>query len=148
MGQRISIQYSIDVEELPGEVSRILQGALSDLKDAQSASLKKVSSDTIMSLDTIEELDQVRQQLARVDHALSDVNNLVTSFLNYKTTSGEEKEEAPGAPTGMPPGMPSGMPGVMPNMEGLPSDLEGLQQRIEEFKKHMAVEDGSDEVSD
>jgi hypothetical protein len=142
MAERINIQYSIDVEELPGEVSRILKGAMTELKDAQSTHLAKVADDEIMSLETIEQLEEVRLQLARIDFALSDVNNLVTSFLNYKTSPPAEVNAAP--PDGMSPGMAPGMPTI----DGMPADLEQLQQRIEDFKKQIASEDESGEISD
>ena len=40
MEKRVNIQYSIDMEELPAEVNRLLQKATSSLKDVFVVNLK------------------------------------------------------------------------------------------------------------
>ena len=44
MEQRVNIQYSIDMEELPKEVERLLQKGTAALKDVCAADLKELSA--------------------------------------------------------------------------------------------------------
>jgi len=138
MGQRVNIQYSVDIEELPVEVTRILHGALTELESAREHALTEVSEDTLMSLDTVAEIEAIRTQLSRIDFALSDVNNLVNAFLNYKTADSAEPPVPPSfANVPAPPGL-----------DMSPDNLETLQEQIEEFKNSLGTEPPKNEVSD
>jgi|TARA_R110000824_G_scaffold179137_1_gene359241 hypothetical protein len=135
MGQRVNIQYSVDIEELPVEITRLLRGALTELSAAQEHALAEVSAETLMSLDTIAEIEIIRTRLSHIDFALSDVNNLVNAFLNYKTT--DSADAAPEMPVQAPAEM-------MSPMEGLGT----LQSQIAEFKNSLGMETADNEVSD
>ena len=86
MGQRISIQYTIDVDDLPENVVRLLTNAtteINSLPSVEELSLKTV--DDIMTLQTVNDIDELRASLGRIDFMLADVNNLITSFISYQT---------------------------------------------------------------
>lgn len=124
MGQRISIQYSIDVDELPTNVIRLLRDAtteISDLPSVEELALKTI--DDVMTLETVNKIDQLRMSLGRIDFMLADINNLVTSFINYQTRPATEEMQAP-----------------PPHQELPPQSLEDLQDKINLFKEKLATE--------
>jgi hypothetical protein len=81
MPQRVNIQYSIDVEDLPTEVERLLQTAYGNL-----ASLEElcVHDPPALSLGTVERIDHIRQRLADIDYMLNDVSTIVNGYIAYK----------------------------------------------------------------
>ena len=80
----INITYSIEMEELEGEVRRLLTRALDCLEHA-SVDLKKTLSvdETPLSVDKYQEIDRIRLALARIDHTLEDVNSIVNAYNLY-----------------------------------------------------------------
>jgi len=117
MSQRVNIQYSVELSELQSEVERLLQKASSNLEIAELE--KTLKNPALLSLQTIEDLDEVRQALAKADFILNDVTNIVTGYLNYRT--------APASPQ---------------------EDLENLQQKLDDFKDNFTNGESSNEVSD
>jgi len=108
--ERVNIQYSIDWEELPAEVYRLLSRAneiySGDLKKA-AAELVKIDKNTALSLDTLSSIDITRKKLAAMDYALNDVADIVNGYLHFKvqTTLQEHQDTqmSPPGPTPVPP---------------------------------------------
>ena len=81
MGQRINIQYSIDIDDLGKEVNRLLSLA--------NATLKTLPDDCItekdmLSFGVVKDIDSLRQKLATVDFTLRDVSNIVSAYVAYE----------------------------------------------------------------
>ena len=81
MGQRISIQYSIDIDDLKDEVDRLVDRAFSEL--TETASFKINDS---LCLDSVQKIDVIRQKLGSVDALLQDVSSIVNGYLSYKVS--------------------------------------------------------------
>tara|TARA_Y100000310_G_C20637852_1_gene792193 strand:+ start:768 stop:1157 length:390 start_codon:yes stop_codon:yes gene_type:complete len=81
MGQRVNIQYSIDIEKLPEEVNRLFLGAFMKLEEI----IKTTKIEEILSLETLKEVDDIRVALADVDYALSDINNIINGYVAFVT---------------------------------------------------------------
>ena len=82
MGQRINIQYSVDIDELDKEVARLMEDA-----HARHSSLQEVSNNggaPTLSNETLETIDNFRIQMAAIDHQLNDVANIISGYLHYK----------------------------------------------------------------
>ena len=144
MRQRVNIQYSVDIDALPSEVERLLSIALAELKTVQGPQIN--TGTEVMSLTTIEQIASIREMIAGIDHTLSDIDNLVTSYLNYKTRPAEAAPEPPTPDTpadGYSPQMP-------PMPPGMPTDeqLDALQAKIGDFKKSLAMQEEPYEVAD
>tara|TARA_B100001250_G_scaffold412964_1_gene445600 strand:+ start:2365 stop:2754 length:390 start_codon:yes stop_codon:yes gene_type:complete len=88
---RINIQYSLDVEELPTEVCRLIS-KIEEQAAELVTSIKAHPQDkrTVLSPHTLEEIDLFRRRLAAMDYALSDVNNIISSYLEYKTQASSD----------------------------------------------------------
>ena len=88
MGQRISIQYSIDIDDLEDEVVRLLNKSFGEL-----ATLSDVEIVNPLSLNTMESVDSVRQRLAAIDATLQDVTAIVSGYVGFKASQATSQVE-------------------------------------------------------
>ena len=112
MGQRVNIQYSVDLGDLDAEVNRLFDSAVKQLAALAPPSFDYVS----MDLSGIERIDELRQKLAKIDIALGDVQNIVEGYVHYKTAPQQKVE-----------------PEVTNGSEEL--EMEQLEDRIAKFKE-------------
>jgi len=86
MGQRVNIQYSVEMEDLKGEVERLLEGVHTTLHYADTFLADGVLlQKEMLSLKTLEDIDQIRLQLAKADFTLGDVTSIVKGYISYQT---------------------------------------------------------------
>ena len=78
MGQRVNIQYSVELEDLEKEVNRLYSNAITHLASLPHASLN-------LGTEGLEKIDSFRQKLAKVDIMLGDVQNIVEGYVRFKT---------------------------------------------------------------
>ena len=81
MGQRINIQYSIDIDDLEKEVNRLLSLANATLKTLPDDCISKKD---LLSFDVVRDIDSLRQKLSAVDFTLRDVSNIVSAYVAYE----------------------------------------------------------------
>ena len=81
MGQRINIQYSIDIDDLEKEVNRLLSLANATFKTLPDDC---ISETDMLSIDIVKDIDSLRQKLATVDFTLRDVSNIVSAYVAYE----------------------------------------------------------------
>jgi|ETNvirenome_6_85_1030632.scaffolds.fasta_scaffold02031_15 septin family protein len=129
--QRVSISYTIELEELPQETERLyekfwkLAENLSDLKPKEEESL--------FSVESLTQIDQARKRLARMDFMLSDVANIIQSYMEHqvsqnqsqqpqKTSEDTQEVSAQGAP----------------DINTLFSDLSEINEKLTEAKKRVS----------
>lgn len=79
MGQRVNIQYSVELEDLEAEVNRLFKAAMRNL-DFRSP-LGHLSLGT----EGIDEVDSLRRKLAKADVMLGDVQNIIQGYVRFKT---------------------------------------------------------------
>lgn len=147
MGQRINIQYSIDIDDLPNAVAKLLEGALTDLTDViSSTNATGITGKQVMELNTLNEIQGLRTNLERIDHTLGDVSNLINSYISYQTTpqQTEEKSQEEPAPT-----VPEDYPLSPLTGQTTGTDLDKLQTQIERFREAIVdpIEGSSETAS-
>ena len=81
MLKRVNIQYSIDLDELPSEVDRIYANAKNVFS---SLSLPGETGEDILTADMLKKIDDTRRELTNLDHILSDVSGIVSSYVQYE----------------------------------------------------------------
>lgn len=111
MGQRVNIQYSVELEDLQGEVNRLFSNAISELQSLPHASLK-------LGTDGLDKVDSFRQKLTKIDIMLGDVQNIIEGYVRFKTDSTPSREIPPQE--------------VSDNLE-----TEQLEDRIMKFKEML-----------
>ena len=94
MGQRVNIQYSVELDDLDEEVARLFKKAVTQLEAIGSG---WGSGYIPMDLEGLGVVDELRQNLARVDTALADVQNIVQGYVHYK--SAPPPQEQPDSPS-------------------------------------------------
>jgi len=134
MEQRVNIQYSIDMEELPTEVHRMLKKGsqlVDELASEEMQALFILEEKEVLSLHTLQHIENARKKLAAIDYALNDATNIVNGFINLQVPP-------PPAPT---PSSERGEPenGTTPKPELHPQWNE-LTKKIEQFKNQNASE--------
>ena len=97
--KRINIQYSIDFSELPNEVVRIYEKGLQKFGEM---SLPKKNSDNILDFSTVKSIDEIRQKMARLDLILSDVQSIVSSYIEYEVSENNQESDANSIQQAMP----------------------------------------------
>ena len=115
MGQRVNIQYSVDIDELSDEVNRLFGNAIKQLD-----SIAPVGGTPTLKLGTdgLDKLDHLRRKLANIDIMLGDVQNIVEGYVRFKT------QPEPPPVTNFP-----------SEEEGL--EMEQLEDRLAKFKEML-----------
>jgi hypothetical protein len=91
MNQRVNIQYSVDLEQLPQEVSRLLGIAFTKLRNTTTDGPDGVvNNGEILSLASVETISTLRKSLAEVDYMLEDVTNIINGYLSFKSRPPEQ----------------------------------------------------------
>jgi hypothetical protein len=126
MGQRVNIQYSVELSDLDREVNRLFDLAVKELEET---AMRWRRDSIVLDLSGIQMIDQHRQTLTRTDVALGDIQKIVQGYVQFKSAP-PQQEEVPDSPSEA-------------------EELE-LQQKIARFKEMLnenAIQEptGSDE---
>jgi len=122
MGQRINIQYSVEMDDLTTEIGRLLQEAYNQHKSV-TADCETGPTEVVLSYETLEKIDHIRLGLASIDHRLDDVATIIRGYLSYLAQLAEVPSEQSETP-------------------------ESLENKLTSFKKLMEATANKDEVPD
>ena len=128
MSNRVNITYSVSLDELDIEVRRLIEKAYQEMEDVLGG-MRGFKEP--LSLETFQHLDRVRQQLASVDAGLSDINNIVSSYLNYKVSN-------------LAPPPVEDSPPIEADEERMAEALGTLQEKLALFKQQAPVNEVAD----
>ena len=122
MGQRVNIQYSVELEDLEEEVNRLYSNAITQLASLPHASIK-------LGTDGLEKVESFREKLTRVDIMLRDIQNIIEGYVRFKT---------------QPPPDPN------PPFQQTPDELEveQLEDKIAKFKELINAEPDKEPTGD
>ena len=126
MGQRVNIQYSVELDDLDEEVARLFKKAVTQLETIGSG---WGSGYIPMDLEGLEMVDELRQNLARVDTALADVQNIIQGYVHYK--SAPPQQEKPDSPS-----------------EAEEMEAEHLEVKIAKFKELLDAQSNQESEED
>ena len=133
--ERINIQYSIDIDELPTEIKNLLtkvDSHLAVLTTQTATDLKNIPDKELLSLNTLEEVDKFRRRLATMDYILNDITSIMGGYLEFKTKALAPPIEEP-APEEQPTSEIEEPQELHANM--LFNDLGELQQKVDQLNK-------------
>tara|TARA_R110000824_G_scaffold12629_4_gene55414 strand:+ start:1570 stop:1908 length:339 start_codon:yes stop_codon:yes gene_type:complete len=91
MGQRVRVQYTVDLDNYENEVVRLLAGAIEQLQELQLT----INKDNILTLESAQQIDNLRRALAGVDFTLADVYGLINGYVGFKTSQHDEAPDRP-----------------------------------------------------
>lgn len=89
MGQRVNIQYSVELSDLQNEVNRLFGEAVRELEKIQPVGGAPVVK---LGTDGIEKIETIRTNLAKIDIMLNDIQNIVEGYVRFKTQPPPERE--------------------------------------------------------
>ena len=119
MGQRVNIQYSVDIDELPQEVSSLInkaQIAIEELSKANSWDMD------FLSIAAVDKINEMRSCITDIDYILNDVTHIINGYVHYKSQPTQE------------PSIP-------------PVPIDEFEEKLRAFKKSIETQE-QDEVSD
>ena len=123
MGQRINIQYSVDIDDLDIEVRRLMDEA-----HERYSSLKELCSNggtATLSSEMLANIDHFRLELSAIDHQLNDVTNIISGYLHYKAQESLAQQA--------------------PQQSAPAAAADNLEAKLEDFK--LVTDAGENEVS-
>ena len=132
MGERVNIQYSVDIDNLGDEVCRLICDAYENLNRA--AGRVAPPEDNVLSLQTIKEIDEVRQGLRDVGDRLGDAVNIINGYVLYKSQMIDQRE----AKTHVDDERHESEAGA-PVYEEAVESLVNLQEQIKQFKNDNEI---------
>lgn len=90
MGQRVNIQYSVELDDLQEEVNRLFGNAVQQLDK-----VCPVGGTPVVELGTegLDKIDVLRQKLMKVDTMLGDVQNIISGYVRFKTEPPPQRME-------------------------------------------------------
>ena len=89
MPERISITYTIDLQDLEKELERLYRSMLESLSDLSDSC---IMPDSLLGEPTIRELSDISQSLRNISFKISDIESIVKSYLNYITRPPESND--------------------------------------------------------
>ena len=96
MSQIVNIQYSIDMQDLEGEVGRLLFRTINKLstttKELESKS-NAAKKRTLLSSELLEDITSARESLATIDRGLQDVVEIISGYVSYKLEQARPAED-------------------------------------------------------
>ncbi len=87
MTHRVSIQYSIELDNLESETDRLLKGIQGQICDLDGATDLTGSS---LSIETVEALSSLQDKLRAISAAADDLQKIISGFLSFKLEGTQE----------------------------------------------------------
>tara|TARA_R100001591_G_scaffold92783_1_gene98645 strand:- start:861 stop:1262 length:402 start_codon:yes stop_codon:yes gene_type:complete len=126
--QRVNIQFSIDIEELPNEIERLVSKFGDELEE--TSTIYSELSEDVISIAGLDEISKLRISLARADHILDDISKITNGYIQLKTQNNSPTVES------------EPMNPFTPNSD----TLNGLEEKLKAFTNRV-VDEQSSEVS-
>ena len=113
MTQRVNITYSVEIDQLDTEVQRLIKDGLIRIQEVVSK-CNSIDLALPLTLEVYQNIDDIRQQMAKADIILNDVSNIINGYLSYMSRPPEQQQ---------------------------PPSMDELQNKINEFKETMDFAD-------
>lgn len=120
MGQRMTIQYSVEESELKHEAKRLLSAALLRLT---SINAMAPDSHNVLTISTLKEIVALREVLARIDIMLEDVSGIIDGYVRYEydTFVAHSNEQEIEPPTD-----------ILPHLESLQEKVKNIRNNLQD----------------
>ena len=131
MNPRVNIAYSIELDNIPKEVSLLIERVavrLMKLPDEVQASYRSLNAGHTNIQEELERIDGVRQELAKIDLSLMDCADILHGYQKALVQLREPQKAAPSSE----------------NPEELQELMEEAQNHLREIKKEKRPYDDDD----
>ena len=86
---RLTIQYTIELEEIERETKRLIDKAMDALIDVTEVDTADAD---LLSYRYLEVIDSLRKRLNRADHNLNDASQIIHGYLRYKAAKSANEQ--------------------------------------------------------
>ena len=134
--QRVSIQYSIAMTELPEEVSRLVKKVDTQISTCHNKilpSLTKMDSEERLDLKTCALLEEARETLAGAMCVLDDIDNIIQGYVRHQTQPAQTQ------PAIEPPHVPPTTHHVTDPLAMMGGTVAELQEKLKLFQQQGAA---------
>tara|TARA_R100000988_G_C3979896_1_gene156345 strand:- start:746 stop:1120 length:375 start_codon:yes stop_codon:yes gene_type:complete len=95
MNKRVTLSYTIDLEDLGQEVSRLYADASRTLCVTADEAQRPTSTD-LLTPATVNAIHNTRLQLSKIDALLGDISDIIEPYLEYAIGQTPNDDEGPG----------------------------------------------------
>jgi hypothetical protein len=81
MSQRVTLTYSVELDQLEAETQRLYNNATDALASSSEQSSNKCE---MLSTITLSQIEGLRRKLASIDTMLCDIGEIIQSYIEYK----------------------------------------------------------------
>ena len=138
MKQRVNLQYSIDIEQLPRETHRLFLSAHKYLSESLEIISAADESDTdVLTVEYLNTIDRIRTSMMNADYVLSDVQNIIKGYLGHISSENTEEENS--------------QESLVPYQANQEINFDDLEEKLKLFQNNFEKEndaDPSQELSD
>jgi len=138
---RVMLQYSVQLDEVPKELKRLIEKANILTRGSLAARFKKlIATDTAELLQEMaaSDISRVRATLANVDIILSDAENIINGYISMSAEEGQqiqtEREIEPAID-------------IADDLDNI-LDSSGLSETISLFKQQQGLQDAAKPAKD
>jgi len=89
MGQRVKIQYSVELKDLKSEVNRLFKNIMSELDSINS---KRLGPTIELGTSGLDRIHSLREHLAKTDIMLDDLQQILEGYVRYKAPVRQEEK--------------------------------------------------------
>jgi len=156
--QRVNIQFSLDLDDLPGEVSRLFERASAHSDEASNTFGTFSHQDEPLSVVSLNKINDIRLALTKADLVLDDLQKIIGGYLRMQAeppvSAQEEEAESKPEPRPRPPDINmlppdiNMMPPKSPFAQSVPDtgpdrhlSLEELQTKVKKVVEAMQNEE-------
>ena len=126
---RITLQYSVEESQLKYEVHRLVCNALTRLTSITS---EQPSANSILTMSTVEEIEALRTELAKIDILFGDASAIIQNYVDYKHNQRLTETDAIKDLSAV----------TMPNLDNI--NLDALNEKIQNFKDNLSLHENPD----
>jgi len=94
--KRVSLTYTVDLEDLEFEVGRLSTRAVEALQNCTTEATTALAGSKLLTFECATGIDETRRRLAKIDCMLADVGNIIGHYLSYQAS---ELTETPTSPS-------------------------------------------------
>lgn len=90
---RVNIQYTVEVDEIPSEMSAIANRAVSEWLEVACKKMCSIDFESSKGSEVLSEIDAVRSLLLKVDERLSDIDAIMRGYYSQQSSALQPEPE-------------------------------------------------------
>ena len=156
---RVNIQFSIELDELPSEIDRLIEKSNQHIANAKDFYTQLSSNDNNLTTEGWECIDNILKSLSKSDQVLDDLQRIISGYLRMKSENISPPAQSPAveAPTTAPTAEESPFLAQHPDAKSAGAaapfangdmNVKDLQSQMMQVMSHMQQKMDSDNMTE